>query len=130
MHYIVHYCCYYYLAGQSYEYYCGWGCSGLYSKSISSTIPLIIDIPISCQCIIHFCLSKQTSYFRCMYTRARPLWPISSFRPSNIVIPKCSCCGGPQCFEFQVWSVILILRKTRIRGPSLTELWNYCYYVK
>lgn len=28
-------------------------------KSISSTIPIIIDIPISCQCIIEFCLIKH-----------------------------------------------------------------------
>ncbi|KAL7172079.1 hypothetical protein ACSBR2_031719 [Camellia fascicularis] len=36
------------------------------------------------------------------YERAKPLWPISSGRPSKTDITKCSYCGGPRGFEFQL----------------------------
>ncbi|XXG52989.1 hypothetical protein AAC387_Pa03g1171 [Persea americana] len=32
---------------------------------------------------------------------------MSSGRPSNADIPKCSYCGGPMCFEFQVLPQLL-----------------------
>ncbi|KAM7274458.1 hypothetical protein ACFE04_016324 [Oxalis oulophora] len=38
---------------------------------------------------------------------AKPLWPLSSGRPSMADIPKCSYCGGPMCFEFQILSKLL-----------------------
>ncbi|KAA8543064.1 hypothetical protein F0562_021441 [Nyssa sinensis] len=41
-------------------------------------------------------------YYR--YARAKPLWPTSSGRPSEIDIPKCSHCGNVRVFEFQVWN--------------------------
>ncbi|KAJ7968146.1 Programmed cell death protein 2 [Quillaja saponaria] len=40
-------------------------------------------------------------------TRVRPLWPMSSGRPSNVDIPKCSFCGGPLCCEFQILPQLL-----------------------
>lgn len=38
----------------------------------------------------------------CRIPGAKPLWPVSSGRPSKADIPKCSYCAGPLCFEFQV----------------------------
>ncbi|RWR75761.1 programmed cell death protein 2 isoform X1 [Cinnamomum micranthum f. kanehirae] len=43
----------------------------------------------------------------CRDVKAKPLWPMSSGRPSNADIPKCSYCGGPLCYEFQVLSQLL-----------------------
>ncbi|KAK3016253.1 hypothetical protein RJ639_006084, partial [Escallonia herrerae] len=37
----------------------------------------------------------------CRYARAKPLWPMSSGRPSRTDIPKCNHCGGLRGFEFQ-----------------------------
>ncbi|CAB4307356.1 unnamed protein product [Prunus armeniaca] len=37
----------------------------------------------------------------CRIPGAKPLWPVSSGRPSKANIPKCSYCAGPLCFEFQ-----------------------------
>ena len=45
------------------------------------------------------------TYGKCRYyrnTNAKPIWPISSGRPSKADIPKCSYCVGPRCCEFQV----------------------------
>ncbi|CAK9185819.1 unnamed protein product [Ilex paraguariensis] len=41
------------------------------------------------------------------YGRAKPLWPMSSGRPSKADIPKCSYCGGPCGFEFQILPQLL-----------------------
>ncbi|GLU16805.1 hypothetical protein SLE2022_332190 [Rubroshorea leprosula] len=43
----------------------------------------------------------------CRSAKARPLWPMSSGRPSQTNIPNCSYCGGPLCFEFQVLPQLL-----------------------
>ncbi|KAK7283693.1 hypothetical protein RIF29_13398 [Crotalaria pallida] len=40
-------------------------------------------------------------------TSARPIWPVSSGRPSEADIPKCSYCGGPLCCEFQILPQLL-----------------------
>ncbi|KAL1371266.1 uncharacterized protein LOC107487524 isoform X2 [Arachis duranensis] len=40
-------------------------------------------------------------------TNAKPIWPVSSGRPSNADIPKCSYCGGPRCHEFQILPQLL-----------------------
>ncbi|XP_073150159.1 uncharacterized protein [Henckelia pumila] len=39
--------------------------------------------------------------------KAKPLWPVSSGRPSRPDIPKCNCCGGTRGFEFQVLPQLL-----------------------
>ncbi|CAL5425955.1 unnamed protein product [Camellia sinensis] len=41
------------------------------------------------------------------YRRAKPLWPIYSGRPSETDITKCSYCGGPRGFEFQILPQLL-----------------------
>ncbi|KAG8389527.1 hypothetical protein BUALT_Bualt02G0238600 [Buddleja alternifolia] len=41
-------------------------------------------------------------------TQAKPLWPMSSGRPSKLDIPKCNYCGGTRGFEFQVRSYFVI----------------------
>lgn len=43
----------------------------------------------------------------CRNERGRPLWPMSSGRPSRADIPKCSYCGGHRQFEFQVLPQLL-----------------------
>ncbi|KAG6412564.1 hypothetical protein SASPL_125246 [Salvia splendens] len=40
-------------------------------------------------------------------SQAKPLWPISSGRPSKPDIPRCNHCGGTRAFEFQVLPQIL-----------------------
>ncbi|MED6197381.1 hypothetical protein PIB30_055940 [Stylosanthes scabra] len=42
-------------------------------------------------------------------TNTKPIWPVSSGRPSNADIPKCSYCGGPRCCEFQEYMSLLIV---------------------
>ncbi|KAK1362903.1 hypothetical protein POM88_038464 [Heracleum sosnowskyi] len=39
--------------------------------------------------------------------RSSPLWPMSSGRPSETDVPKCSYCGGPCCFELQIMPQLL-----------------------
>ncbi|KAI3449438.1 hypothetical protein Pfo_006103 [Paulownia fortunei] len=39
--------------------------------------------------------------------QAKPLWPVSSGRPSKLDIPKCNYCGGTCGFEFQVLPQLL-----------------------
>ncbi|PIN24161.1 putative MYND Zn-finger protein [Handroanthus impetiginosus] len=39
--------------------------------------------------------------------QAKPLWPVSSGRPSKVDIPKCNYCGGTRGFEFQVLPQLL-----------------------
>ncbi|KAK6120169.1 hypothetical protein DH2020_046075 [Rehmannia glutinosa] len=39
--------------------------------------------------------------------QAKPLWPVSSGRPSKVDIPKCNYCGGNRGFEFQVLPQLL-----------------------
>ncbi|KAL3741568.1 hypothetical protein ACJRO7_017091 [Eucalyptus globulus] len=43
----------------------------------------------------------------CRNVCSRPLWPMSSGQPSTADIPKCSYCGKPRCFEFQVLPQLL-----------------------
>ncbi|XP_019190514.1 PREDICTED: programmed cell death protein 2 isoform X1 [Ipomoea nil] len=43
----------------------------------------------------------------CRYAKAKPLLPVSSGQPSNSDIPKCSYCGGPRAFEFQILPQLL-----------------------
>lgn len=38
---------------------------------------------------------------------AKALWPTASGRLSKVDIPKCSYCGGPRCFEFQILPQLL-----------------------
>ncbi|TKY45917.1 Programmed cell death protein 2 [Spatholobus suberectus] len=40
-------------------------------------------------------------------TNAKPIWPVSSGRPSNADIPRCSYCSGPMCCEFQILPQLL-----------------------
>ncbi|WVZ15595.1 hypothetical protein V8G54_013161 [Vigna mungo] len=40
-------------------------------------------------------------------TNAKPIWPLSSGRPSNADIPRCSYCSGPMCCEFQILPQLL-----------------------
>lgn len=39
--------------------------------------------------------------------KARPLWPMSSGRPSQADIPKCNYCGSAMSFEFQILPQLL-----------------------
>ncbi|GKU86904.1 hypothetical protein SLEP1_g1375 [Rubroshorea leprosula] len=43
----------------------------------------------------------------CRSTKAKPLWPMSSGRPSKADLPKCHYCGSPLCFEFQILPQLL-----------------------
>ncbi|KAM7495828.1 hypothetical protein LguiA_020242 [Lonicera macranthoides] len=43
----------------------------------------------------------------CRDAKAKPLWPMSSGRPSKTDIPKCSHCGSPRAFEFQILPQLL-----------------------
>ncbi|KAL9296708.1 hypothetical protein ACSQ67_022604 [Phaseolus vulgaris] len=40
-------------------------------------------------------------------TNAKPIWPVSSGRPSNADIPRCSYCSGPMSCEFQILPQLL-----------------------
>ncbi|XP_027355046.1 programmed cell death protein 2 [Abrus precatorius] len=40
-------------------------------------------------------------------TNAKPIWPVSSGRPSKADIPRCSYCSGPMCCEFQILPQLL-----------------------
>lgn len=55
----------------------------------------------------------------CRDAKAKPLWPMSSGRPSNAEIPKCSYCGGPMSFEFQVLYSFI---------PSCPHVSSCCHY--
>ncbi|OVA13942.1 zinc finger protein [Macleaya cordata] len=39
--------------------------------------------------------------------KAKPLWPMSSGRPSKADIPKCNYCNGPLCYELQILPQLL-----------------------
>lgn len=43
----------------------------------------------------------------CRFERAKPLWPMSSGRPSETDILKCTHCGGSRNFEFQILPQLL-----------------------
>ncbi|KAH9730608.1 MYND-type domain-containing protein [Citrus sinensis] len=43
----------------------------------------------------------------CRSAGAKALWPTSSGQLSKADIPKCSYCGGPRCFEFQILPQLL-----------------------
>ncbi|KAI3852415.1 hypothetical protein MKW92_012731 [Papaver armeniacum] len=40
-------------------------------------------------------------------SKAKPLWPTASGRPSKADIPKCNYCDGPLCFEMQIMPQLL-----------------------
>ncbi|MCL7050379.1 hypothetical protein MKW94_009200 [Papaver nudicaule] len=40
-------------------------------------------------------------------SKAKPLWPMASGRPSKADIPKCNYCDGPLCFEIQILPQLL-----------------------
>lgn len=44
-------------------------------------------------------------YYR--LAKTKPLWPVSSGRPSKMDIPRCNYCGGPRACEFQVLPQLL-----------------------
>ncbi|PON55555.1 Programmed cell death protein 2, C-terminal [Parasponia andersonii] len=50
---------------------------------------------------------------------AKPLWPMSSGRPSKADIPKCSYCSGPLRFEFQILPQLLYYFHVRNDVDSL-----------
>ncbi|THG14731.1 hypothetical protein TEA_015662 [Camellia sinensis var. sinensis] len=62
---------------------------------------------------------EQVLRYCTYYERAKPLWPISSGRPSKTDITKCSYCGGPQGFEFQPLAREPGLIKRNLAGFSL-----------
>ncbi|KAF3333946.1 programmed cell death protein 2 [Carex littledalei] len=43
----------------------------------------------------------------CRDAMAKPLWPLSSGRPSKAEIPPCGYCKGPLCYEFQIMPQLL-----------------------
>ncbi|KAB1223807.1 Programmed cell death protein 2 [Morella rubra] len=43
----------------------------------------------------------------CRNGSTKPLWPMSSGRPSKPDIPTCTYCQGPLCFEFQILPQLL-----------------------
>ncbi|KAL5701015.1 hypothetical protein ACHQM5_026397 [Ranunculus cassubicifolius] len=51
--------------------------------------------------------------------KAKPLWPMSSGRPSNADIPKCNYCDSDMCFEFQILSQLLYYLKVQNNANSL-----------
>ncbi|KAK4406976.1 Programmed cell death protein 2-like [Sesamum angolense] len=50
---------------------------------------------------------------------AKPLWPVSSGRPSKLDIPKCNYCGGTRGFEFQVLPQLLYFFHVKDSEDSL-----------
>ncbi|KAL0389672.1 UNVERIFIED_CONTAM: Programmed cell death protein 2-like [Sesamum calycinum] len=50
---------------------------------------------------------------------AKPLWPVSSGRPSKLDIPKCNSCGGTRGFEFQVLPQLLYFFHVKDSEDSL-----------
>ncbi|KAL5571111.1 hypothetical protein UlMin_020708 [Ulmus minor] len=55
----------------------------------------------------------------CNTPGAKPLWPMSSGRPSNDDIPKCKYCSGPMRFEFQILPQLLYYFRVRNDVDSL-----------
>ncbi|XP_062083287.1 uncharacterized protein LOC133789415 isoform X2 [Humulus lupulus] len=55
----------------------------------------------------------------CKTPDAKPLWPMSSGRPSKDGIPKCSHCSGPLRFEFQILPQLLYYFHVRNDKDSL-----------
>ncbi|KAK4418098.1 Programmed cell death protein 2-like [Sesamum alatum] len=51
--------------------------------------------------------------------QAKPLWPVSSGRPSKLDIPKCNYCGGTRGFEFQVLPQLLYFFHVKDSEDSL-----------
>ncbi|XP_078445258.1 zinc finger (MYND type) family protein / programmed cell death 2 C-terminal domain-containing protein isoform X2 [Wolffia australiana] len=52
-------------------------------------------------------------------TRAKPLWPLPSGRPSESDIPKCCYCGGSLCYEFQILPQLLYYFNVKNETGSL-----------
>ncbi|PON40533.1 Programmed cell death protein [Parasponia andersonii] len=55
----------------------------------------------------------------CRTPGAKPLWPLSSGRPSKADIPKCNYCSGPLRFEFQILPQLLYYFRVRNDVDSL-----------
>ncbi|XP_068660039.1 uncharacterized protein [Aristolochia californica] len=55
----------------------------------------------------------------CREPKAKPLWPMSSGRPSQVDIPTCNYCSGPLLFEFQVLPQLLYYFGVRNDPDSL-----------
>ncbi|XP_052172160.1 uncharacterized protein LOC127788081 [Diospyros lotus] len=55
----------------------------------------------------------------CRNDSAKPLWPMSSGRPPKTDIPKCSHCGGPRGFEFQILPQLLYYFGVQNEADSL-----------
>lgn len=55
----------------------------------------------------------------CRDPGAKPLWPMSSGRPSKDDLPKCSYCNGPLRFEFQILPQLLYYFRVRNDVDSL-----------
>ncbi|KAG9444690.1 hypothetical protein H6P81_016030 [Aristolochia fimbriata] len=55
----------------------------------------------------------------CRDLKAKPLWPMSSGRPSKVDIPTCKYCSGPLSFEFQVLPQLLYYFGVRNDPDSL-----------
>ncbi|KAJ6812599.1 programmed cell death protein 2 [Iris pallida] len=55
----------------------------------------------------------------CRDLKAKPLWPLSSGRPSKEDIPKCKYCKGPLCYEFQIMPQLLYYFKVGNDPDSL-----------
>ncbi|XP_068640521.1 uncharacterized protein [Aristolochia californica] len=55
----------------------------------------------------------------CRDLKAKPLWPMSSGRPSKEDIPTCNYCSGPLLFEFQVLPQLLYYFGVRNDPDSL-----------
>ncbi|KAM5586858.1 hypothetical protein ABKV19_005673 [Rosa sericea] len=55
----------------------------------------------------------------CRSSGAKPLWPLTSGRPSKADIPKCHYCDGPLCFEFQILPQLLYYFHVKNDADSL-----------
>ncbi|OMO55557.1 Zinc finger, MYND-type [Corchorus capsularis] len=55
----------------------------------------------------------------CRSANSKPLWPMSSGRPSKADIPRCKHCGGPLCFEFQILPQLLYFFGVKDDNESL-----------
>ncbi|RZC72465.1 hypothetical protein C5167_047945 [Papaver somniferum] len=52
-------------------------------------------------------------------SKAKPLWPMASGRPSKVDIPKCNYCFGPLCFEMQILPQLLYFLRVKNDVDSL-----------
>ncbi|XP_021281900.1 programmed cell death protein 2, partial [Herrania umbratica] len=55
----------------------------------------------------------------CRSASSKPLWPMSGGHPSKADIARCSYCGGPLCFEFQVLGNLTLATFSSHRSPTI-----------